>query len=486
MTRTFLTLLFLTMVSVAQPPPGARFVRVNVIVRDANGPVAGLTKDDFAIFDNGRPREIASFEVSSTLPAGKPPEPLPPGNFTNRMIQSGGAGGVTVVMFDALDTPIRDQDYAASQFAKFLSGIRPEDHVMVCILGDTLSVSRAQNGDVTQPLREALATGVAPAPASMGEYAVSMFHLADTQVALLSIARILAPFSGRKNLVWVSASFPFGMDAKPGDRSNSNSVGNMIRILAAADFAVYPVDAWGLVAKPDEFAEKRRFVKPQYPRRLTPEAMESLAIPTGGLAFYTPDDIPGSLRRVLADNELTYSLGFHANASDLDSRYHELKVEVRRPGAELRYRQGYWATPVVPLSSNESQWEVKQTLRSPLEFPGIGLKARLTTIEQPKPGSHQIALRIDPADVQVEKIDGLWKGSIEVAFAKRAWDGKDLGTDGGDVTISLTNSQYEQVKRDGFVITKSYEPDLELAAVRIVVLDNNTGLVGSLTVPLAP
>jgi hypothetical protein len=44
----------------------SRLGQVEVVVRDINGrPVGGLTKDDFALLDSGRPRDIADFSVAS-------------------------------------------------------------------------------------------------------------------------------------------------------------------------------------------------------------------------------------------------------------------------------------------------------------------------------------------------------------------------------------------------------------------------------------
>jgi VWFA-related protein len=53
-------------------------VLVRVIVRDANGnAVRGLTKDDFRLFDNGKPQSVTAFSVENNQPAQavKPPAP---------------------------------------------------------------------------------------------------------------------------------------------------------------------------------------------------------------------------------------------------------------------------------------------------------------------------------------------------------------------------------------------------------------------------
>ncbi len=55
-------------------------VLVRVIARDANGnAVSGLTRDDFRLFDNGKPQSVTAFSVENNqpAPAGKPPARAP-------------------------------------------------------------------------------------------------------------------------------------------------------------------------------------------------------------------------------------------------------------------------------------------------------------------------------------------------------------------------------------------------------------------------
>ena len=47
-----------------------RAVQIDVAVRDSHGaPVRGLTKDDFTLLDNGKPRAIAFFNAEAGGPA---------------------------------------------------------------------------------------------------------------------------------------------------------------------------------------------------------------------------------------------------------------------------------------------------------------------------------------------------------------------------------------------------------------------------------
>jgi hypothetical protein len=45
---------------------GTRLVEVEVVVGNKNGPVAGLTKDDFTILDQGKPQRIDVFRAGQS------------------------------------------------------------------------------------------------------------------------------------------------------------------------------------------------------------------------------------------------------------------------------------------------------------------------------------------------------------------------------------------------------------------------------------
>jgi VWFA-related protein len=98
----------------AQPPElvlksTSRVVQLEVFVNDASGhPVHGLKKDDFAITDNGRPREIRIFsgEVDANDAAPLPElTALPPGVYSNRF----GLDDARIVTALAIDAVLRPE-----------------------------------------------------------------------------------------------------------------------------------------------------------------------------------------------------------------------------------------------------------------------------------------------------------------------------------------------------------------------------------------
>ena len=230
----------------------SRLVQVNVVVRDSHGPVTGLSKSDFTVFDKGKARPIAVFvahspdpKAASTSKAEKPNDSLPPGVVTNRVEGPERPVSATVLLIDALNTDFKDQQTARKQILKFIASLNDSgDHtrrVAIYLLntkirvlqdftddpallkaaiekyqGESSASLRGANEQVNVPPPNMSTTMLNdPTVAGMLESfnEMSDAHQVDrarlTANALQQIAVHLARVSGRKTLVWVSSGFPF-------------------------------------------------------------------------------------------------------------------------------------------------------------------------------------------------------------------------------------------------------------------------------------
>ncbi|MDO8680511.1 MAG: hypothetical protein Q7R30_18500 [Acidobacteriota bacterium] len=75
------------------------------------------------MFENGKeqPIQVFSIETDRVAPATLPP--LAPNEFSNRLDGRAG-GGVTVILFDRLNTSFEDQKRARDQILAFLAKVR--------------------------------------------------------------------------------------------------------------------------------------------------------------------------------------------------------------------------------------------------------------------------------------------------------------------------------------------------------------------------
>ncbi|HFB97541.1 MAG TPA: VWA domain-containing protein, partial [Bryobacterales bacterium] len=257
-----------------------RLIQVHVIARTADGkPVANLTRDDFTLLDEGRQEPITFFTVETALPSSELPAPLPPNTFSNRLDRLAGATSVTAILFDGLNTPMTDQAYARRQIVRFLRELPENQKVALYALGrglvvlqdftsDAQSLIRAleaYQGDLSFAAEEAIGRGAPPG--------VIRFHgwLQELKLNLIehyrkdralrtirsleAIAHHVQRVPGRKNLIWVSGSFPVWIardsvplprKPRPGPQRFRPEVERAARALNNANLAVYPVDARGL------------------------------------------------------------------------------------------------------------------------------------------------------------------------------------------------------------------------------------------------
>ena len=96
-----------------------RLVQVDVVVTDKQGrPIPGLTQSDFTVLQDGKPQQVRVFEPhtastgaggSASAVANAPK--LPPNTYSNHP-NDATADSWTIVLFDLLNTPTADQEYA--------------------------------------------------------------------------------------------------------------------------------------------------------------------------------------------------------------------------------------------------------------------------------------------------------------------------------------------------------------------------------------
>ena len=531
-----------------------RLVEVNVIVRDQNNrPVEGLTKSDFTLYDRSIEKKVALFSVGSVHQLQKPPVALPAGIYTNRPEQRvESPTTVTVVLLDAVNTRIEDQAYAKAQFTRFLTQIRPQDRVAVYALGDQLRILHDFTGD-SKTLLNSLArfrgdplpyvAESEPDPANTIDPTMDKWLndknalIADMAIqkrvratvgAMEAIANHISRLPGRKNLVWITGSFPFTVGQKAtesitnwedvqdptqtgaakgtGGMSKSSVTGGSgasysvygfdnnslpgntqpareafasfdadlsraTKALNDADIAVYPVDARGLLALPKIMtAQSSGIIKPTRvgsqalpPLSLTPAGMNTMQVMaenTGGRAFYNTNDLEHAIRDAVDDSEVTYTLGFYADT--LDSEFHKLKVVVDRKHVEVRYRKGYLASPSIA----PAEAVIQDALWSPLDSTGVSLAGRVEKVSA--------GLRVT---VSVEPTDLVSPVSVEFAFAQIANDGRNLETIRQVKAMDLDPTK-------AFIVNKTLPANPATTQIRVILLDRNTGRLGSLTLPV--
>ncbi len=419
---------------------------------------------------------------ANTIASGTPPTPAPPAapspNVFNNRARSSREGAVTMVLFDMLNTPASDQVYARQQLIKFLESKPKMSQFALCALSsgehplrliqgftadETLllaavkgkrgqtrnnrwqaSAAEAQNS-VTTVAQLALAGGPTSGFQNLvgalqnmqaEQYVTDTSERASRTIdAMMLVARYLSGISGRKNIVWLSASFPIAISLGP--ISSNPSIDNpnytykikrATNLLADAQVAVYPVDVRGLqvftagldsgsgVAGPRSFEPP----DPTSPNSVSqgsgiPQGMDfatqaaeedtltQFAVATGGKAFFNTNDIREAIATANEQGSNYYSFSYTSTNKVYDGKFRKIKVQLASKGYKLYYRQGYYADDI-NVAAREAQL-ARNAITTAMQF------------GSPPAREVQFSVRVYPAGGK-KKVDREKVGEVRMASKK--------------------------------------------------------------------
>jgi len=509
-----------------------RLVQISVVVRDKNGPVAGLTKENFTVLDNGKPQRIDVFSATDSRNRKQTSiGPVSPGFASNTINAAGEVPTTaTVILFDMMNssndgtsqtdalgrqtdnvpklgaatndlTALNDQKDAIKQLVSYLRTIREGDRVALFVLGYQLHVVQDFTGDPNTLVRAAeriktldqagievtsmaqLAALLEPPPVSNVDGSVTsvgtpgfadsiatlsaITRATATADAFEAIARHMSGLPGRKNLVWMSAGFPFkpvvaqrkiGVQAQapvetPDDFSSQ--LKRASKALNDANVALYPVDYQGL-------------------NGAYPEVMMRLASATGGNVTYHTNDLKEAVTTAIADGDVSYTLGFYSADKREDGKLHDLKVKVNQQDVDLHYRSGYYSTAGI-LSEKQRKAVVGELLGSDVNASQIGL----VVSGQPDPAipdSYRITINVDASHLDFTQKGDRRTGQLSLVM--RLESSKSKNPLAGAMPLSFTEEQFQNVLKHGFVIHQTVQAG-PADRLRIVVQDQSTGMAGA-------
>jgi VWFA-related protein len=519
------------------------FVVIPVLVTDMYGQhFAGLKKDDFAVKQNGKPQRIANLEevkASASGPASR--LMVPPGVFSNQL-QDQSPKQVVILVLDMINTPVADQTRARAQLLKAVeNGVAPGELMMLLSIGrggyikvlhNFTSDSRAlvaalkqmhAQANIVSNIQDdqtaALTWQIQADVASLSEWEQGLSErvgmasslaageerrgeVLDTLNAIQKIGQAFAGVPGRKELLWATAGFPFTLSS---DLSDTNSVlpdyEKVWLALSKANVAVYPIDVRGLTnpnliaadvgvprnpisggTSPTAIDEIRRIQMDDLENSFA--TMDMFANMTGGKAYYNSNDIAGAFRKASEDSASYYLLGYYL---DKDTRpgWQKLKVQVTRPGTNVRARTGFFFSPALsPDASRET--DLRQAITSPIDFTAMPMLVKWEDAA-PIPGDakrsrkFQIAL---PAGVAgLDEKDG---NRLRLEFVAAAFDaaGNLAGQSYHKVDDRLTADAAKKFMQNQAI----FEYSIDLApgnyTVRFVARDDASGRTGSVNAAL--
>jgi len=360
---------------------------VDVIVTDSRGNrVAGLTKDDFEVYQDRVPQTITNFyavsggkvllEDGKTVSLEAPAESVEvPRELKARY----------VVYIDNLNIQPQNRNRMFKRLKEFLStAVGPQAEAMVVTYNRSLKVKRrftSEKGDVLAAIEQTeLETGGGTTLAGERRDSLARINEARSQEEAARIARSyaqslrndlefavdaikttlngLAGVEGRKILIYVSEGLPASAGAELFDTVSNKFQGyarleamefdmntkyaSIVQSANAHGVTIWALDASGLAAD-DLVSAENRYIETRpstfLMRQNTQAPLQMLAEQTGGVAAVNTNDWKNSLDELSKDFSNFYSIGYRT-ARAAGDRPHTIEVRVKRKGLKVRSRKG--------------------------------------------------------------------------------------------------------------------------------------------------
>lgn len=529
MVRRFVALLISTLLAIPALPQDANFsttvklVVVDCIVTDKNGrPIETLTKDDFQIFEDGKPQQIRTAELQRLNTKPLPPTsfaarnaPLPPRPKSQPVDTAAALTKyqdrrliVIFLDFSSMDTP--EQIRATQAAEKFISTqLTASDMVSIMMYSSSLQtlVDFTDDRDLLLATLHKVHIGEgaelvgqadegADSQDQSGQFVAdeTEFNIFNTDLKLMALedaARKLAPYPERKALVYFSSGVQkTGVD-------NQSQLRATVNTAVQSNVAFYPVDARGLTASAPggdatqaaavgnnlySGAGQQTLRENFYNQQ---ETLDTLAADTGGKALLDSNDLTLGLRQVQQDVNSYYVLAYYSSNTAEDGRYRRIQVKLAPRAAVLKaklsYREGYYAsTTFAKMREADKEAQLARALASDNPVTDLPLAVEVDYFRVAK-GKYFVPLSVKiPGSALAFKNKGS-KAATELDFIGQVEDAKNKAVAAvrDTIPIKIDQTVANEVTRKQI----QYDTGFTLAPgkykLRFVARENGEGKTGT-------
>jgi len=552
----------------ASPPPsfkvGVTNVLVDVVVTSHHGvPVDGLSKDSFTVLENGHEQPVVSFEAHtpSAARATAAPQSQPAGVYTNAQAV-GDSDTVDVLLIDSLNTPTQSQMQTHRVLVDYLKTLPVDKLVAVFTLDTRLNLledfttdhtallraveafsGRAQKSPLLKTQQDTgeqqknedekveFAMGLKPEYQGLADNLLSNLQqfYADrdsfsdslrvryTLAAFDQLGRYLSGMPGRKNVIWLSGSFPLAVLPDPNLKNSfqaardfSTEVDHTAGLLANARVAIYPVDARGLFPESPSSASMSSGSEARGPQRIAQAetddftlhaeermSLEEVAHATGGEAIYNTNDLKGALAEVDRNGEHYYSLAYIPSDKSQSGKPRRIEVRVRPGKYKLSYRRSYAPAQTSQQASGARSFAVLMEHSTPASTQIIFRLSPIRVAAEPLSAAiagsnpnaqrpvtrYSIEYNVDVAPfVLTASADGVLHGRATVLSIVYDGDGHALNSVSNTLNIKVPAAEYSGFIKAGIHYREQLDLPAQAAWLRAGIFDPSSGRIGSLEV----
>lgn len=512
----------------------SNLVLVRVVVRDRDGRVNGtLQKEDFQLFDKGKPQFISKFSIEQTAghKAGaaapvdnaglKPPDQsAPPERYaayvfddvhlsfgdlaqvrqaaerhltadllaTSRVAIYTTSGRTTLDFTDdiaklrdtlrrILPSPITTHTGtecpSVTYYQADLIQNKNDQLALQAAAQDTILCARLDPSDPgTKATAQSLAQAAASQMLSTGEM--------ETRLALTvlnNVIRRVSAMPGQRSVVLVSPGF-LVLDYHRFEELElmDRAIRNNVTISALNARGLYTIipggDASQSVGNLGTLATRSQYQ--QSAAMAEEDVMGELADGTGGVFFHNSNDLEAGLRRVDTPPEYYYMLGFSPENLKFDGSYHNLKVTLAKTykGFAIQARRGYYAPKHEENAAQEAKREVEEALFSREEWHDIPVSLETQFFKSSDVNAKlSVLARVDLRQLPYRKVEGRNVDTLTVVSGVFDRNGNCVSAIEKTLDMHLKDETLTRRLASGITVKTGFDVTPGSYFVRLVVRD---------------
>jgi len=527
----------------AQVPPGemavkdeattfrvnVRLVLARVVVRDVHGHAVGnLRKEDFELFDNGKPQVISHFAAERTG------VPAIPGSFAPAAASLPAdkplaiPGRYVAYLFDDLHLSFEDMYRVRAAAEHSVDSMAATDRIAIfSTSGQTMldfTDDRAKLHETLKGLQQRPMFGgeINPCPDISLHMADLILNWHDKEAKGLAIgeylqcapggaagaegavegiaARVLATgqhesglalgvlkdtvrrtsvMPGQRTLILVSPGF-----LTPGlDYDYYDVIDRALRAqvtISTLDARGLYIPVYGDISKP----------MPTSPLRVEldirsadaqDDVLAVLANSTGGTFFHNNIDMDEGFRRVSEAPEFYYVLGFTPQSLKMDGKFHTLKVNLKtREKYDLQARRGYYAPSQAPDAAEEAKREIQEEMLSAEELHDLPVELH-TQFFKPSDDTAKLTIlaHVDVKRLRYKKAEGRNENDMTIVMAVFDRNGNFLQGNQKLLQMRWKDETLQSKLGPGITLKSSFDVKPGNYMVRLVARDGEQQLMSA-------
>lgn len=293
---------------------------------------------------------------------------------------------------------------------------------------------------------------------------------------LRDVLRRISIMPGSRNIVLVSSGYYLTIDHRADE---SELLDRAIR----ANTTISSLDARGVYNPSPEVDASRPSItssagvlKNQYERDAAladEDILAELAYGTGGTFFHNDNDLPAGLKRLAAQPEFVYVLGFSPQNLRFDGSFHLLKVTVKNhPDLNLQARRGYYAPKHAIDPEEEAKEEIREAVFSREEMRDIPIDLNMQFF---KPSEFQAKLsviaRVDIRNLRYRKVGDRNNDNLTVVSGIFDRNGNFVSGVEKMVELRLRDETMTKLPASGINIRSTFDVPPGTYVLRLVVRD---------------